>query len=298
MRPLARYPPLLAAAWAGLFAAGALGEEPPSPAPLPEIRPFLKEVRRHLRSDEALVAQYTFTEKLTENRLDGKGQITKTKSEVYEVYPSFEPGQTYRKLVVRDGVPVPTSEKNEQDRKQAIEADKQARKLASEGPNARQKREAESRRREEVVAAEVFEVYDISIVDREMLGGRSTILLRFEPRADVNPSSKTGKFLKKFRGRAWIDEADHQVARIEGELIDTLSFGFGIVARLKPGAQVSFERHKINDEIWLPALAHWRGSARFFLIKGISIDAKSEYSDYRKFSVESSDNYSTEKSPN
>ena len=298
MRRVLRLPTLLAAAWAAMFASRALAEEPPSSAPLPEIRPFLKEVRRHLRSDETLLAQYTFTEKLTEHRLDGKGQITKTKSEVYEVYPSFEPGQTYRKLVVRDGVPVPVSEREEQDRKQAIEADKQARKLASEGPNARQKREVERRRQEEAVAAEVFEVFDLSIVDRELLDGRSTILLRFEPRSDVTPSSKTGKMLKKFRGRAWIDEADHQVARIECELIDTLSFGFGIVARLKPGAQVYFERHKINDEIWLPAIAHWRGSARLFLVKGISIDAKSEYSDYRKFAVESSDNYSTEKSPN
>jgi hypothetical protein len=280
-----------------MFAAGVLAEEPPSPAPLPEIRPFLKEVRRHLRSDEALLAQYTFMEKLTEHRLDAKGRITKTKSEIYEVYPSFEPGQTYRKLVVRDGVPVPASEREDQDRKQAAEVEKLAHKLASEGPVSRQKREAEWRRREEAIAGEVFEVYDISIVDRELLEGRSTILLKFEPRANVDPSSKTGKMLKKFRGRAWIDEADHQVARIECELIDTLSFGLGIAARLKPGAQVFFERHKINGEIWLPATARFRGSARFFLVKGISIDAESEYSDYRKFSVESSDNYSTEKSP-
>src|SRR5262249_35669962 len=146
------------------------------------------------------LSQYTFTEKLTERRLDGKGQTTKTKSEVYEVYPSFEPGQTYRKLVVRDGVPVPAPEQQEQDRKQAVEADKQARKLASEGPKGRQKREAERKRREETVAAEVFEVYNITIVDRETLDGRSTILLRFEPRPDASPSSKTGKILKKFRG--------------------------------------------------------------------------------------------------
>lgn len=297
MRRLLCLPPLLAAAWAGIFAADALAEERASSAPLPEIRPFLKEVRRHLRSDEALLAQYTFMERLTEHRLDGKGQITKTKSEVYEVYPSFEPGQTYRKLVVRDGVPVSASEREEQDRKQAAEVEKLARKLGSEGSSSRQKREADWRRREETVAAEVFDIYDISIVDRELLEGRSTILLRFEPRPGIAPSSKTGKFLKKFRGRAWIDEADHQVARIECELIDTLSFGFGVVARLKPGARVYFERHKINDEIWLPAIARWRGSARFFLVKGISIDAESAYSDYRKFSVESSDNYSTEKSP-
>jgi hypothetical protein len=284
--------------WLSFLAAIAAAQEPlPSP-PLPEVRPFLREVRRHLRSDEALLAQYTFTEKYTEHRLDGKGQVTKTTSEVFEVYPSFEPGENYRKLIARDGTAVPAKELAEQDRKQDALIEKQARRLTDEGPDGRQKREAERRRKEEAAAADVFRVYDIAIVGREMVEGRNTIQLRFEPRPDSEPVSKAGKILKKLRGRAWVDEADHQVTRVECELIDTLSFGLGIIARLKPGARLIFERRKINDEIWLPAVAHFTGSARLLLVKGISVDIVSEYSDYRKFSVESSVDYVPEKTPN
>jgi hypothetical protein len=279
-----------------LAAIAAAQESVPS-LPLPEVRPFLKEVRRHLRSDEDLLAHYTFTEKYTEHRLDGKGQITKTKSEVYEVYPSFEPGENYRKLITRDGVAVPANELAEQDRKQNALIEKQARRLADEGPDARRKREMERRRKEEAAAAEVFLVYDIAIVGREIVEGRHTIQLRFEPRPGAEPTSRIGKILKKLRGRAWVDEADHQVTRVQCELIDTLSFGLGIIARLKPGARLFFERRKINDEIWLPAVAHFTGSARLLLIKGISVDIVSEYSDYRKFSVESSVDYVPEKAP-
>ena len=278
-------------------AAATLGQQPELAAPLPEVRPFLQEVRRHLRSDEALLAQYTFTEKHTEHRLNGRGAVTKTTAEVYEVYPSFDRGRTYRKLIARDGRPVPARELALLDQKQNAEIEKEARRLASEDAAAREKRESEQREKEDAVAAEVFRVYDITIVGRETLDGRSTIELAFGPRADAKPASKVGKIMKKFRGRAWVDEADHQVVRVESELVDTLSFGFGIIARLKPGARVSFERRKVNGEIWLPAVAHFTGSARLLLVKGLSIDAISEYSDYKKFSVDTSVDYSPEKSP-
>jgi hypothetical protein len=280
---------------AGFAAAGLWAEEPAPSKPLPDLRAFLEEVRRNLRSDEALLSQYTFTEKLTERHFDSQGAVTKNKAEIYEVYPSLERGQTYRKLIERDGTPLSAKELAEQDREQEAEIEKQARRLAAEGPGARARREAEEKRKEEEIAAEVFRVYDITLVGREILGGRSTIQLRFDPRESYRPGEKTGKILKKFKGRAWIDEVDHQVARIETELIDTLSFGFGVVARLKPGARVFFARQKINDEVWLPSQARFTGKARLFLIKALSIDALSEYSDYRKFHVGTDVEYSPDK---
>jgi hypothetical protein len=45
------------------------------------------------------------------------------------------------------------------------------------------------------------------------------------------------------------------------------------------------QRRKVNDEIWLPAEAHFVGNARIFLVKGIHVDTVSEYSDYKKFTV-------------
>jgi hypothetical protein len=280
---------------AGFAAVGLRAEEPVAPAPLPDVRAFLEEVRRNLRSDEALLSQYTFTEKLNERQFDSQGAVTKNKSEVYEVYPSLEQGHTYRKLIVRDGAPLSAKELARQDRDQEAEIEKQARRLAAEGPGARARREAEEKRKEAEIAAEVFRVYDITLVGRELLGGRSTIQIRFDPREDYRPQDKNGKLLKKFKGRAWIDEIDHQAARIETELIDSLSFGFGLIARLKPGARVFFARQKVNDEVWLPSEARFTGKARLFLVKALSIDALSQYSDYRKFHVGTDSEYSADK---
>jgi hypothetical protein len=38
-----------------------------------------------------------------------------------------------------------------------------------------------------------------------------------------------------------------------GQSIDTLSMGFGVLARLQKGSQLSFPRRRVNGEVWLPA---------------------------------------------
>src|SRR5262249_32088957 len=251
-------------------------------APLPDLHRFLSEVRERLHSDEYLLDQYTFTERHTEKRLDAKGRTEKTISEVYEVYPSPEPGQTYRRLIEKNGKALDAKELEKEDRKQGEKTALQSTRAAQ---LKRLEAKAEARGREAKLVEELFRIYDLKVVGREQFEGRPTILVSFEPRGDFEPTTKAGKILKKFSGRAWIDEGDRQLAKVEGLLLDDLSFGWGILARLKKGARAELLRRKVNDEIWLPAEARFVGSARVFLVKAVRLDTLSEYSDYKKFTV-------------
>jgi len=253
----------------------------PEPA-LPDVHAFLTQVRERLHTDEYLLDQYTFTERHTERRLDSEGKPQKVTSEIYEVYPSAEPGQTYRRLVERDGKALDARELAKEDRKQE---EKTALDSTRSAQLKRLEKKAEARSREERAVEELFQIYDLQIVGRETLDGRRTILMTFQPRTEVEPTTKSGKILKKFAGRAWVDEEDRQLVRVEGELLDDLSFGFGILAKLKRGARAELLRRKVNDEIWLPAEARFVGHARVLLVKGVHLDTVSEYSDYKKFSV-------------
>jgi hypothetical protein len=257
---------------------------PQDAAPLPEPHAFLEQVRERLHSDEYLLDEYTFTERRTERRFDAKGRVKEEKHEVYEVYPSSRRRLTYRKLVARNGAPLPPEELAEQDR----DYEKKAARAAAGGEAAeakREKRRLERAQREREVVNELFRVYDIAIEGREVLDGRSAVIVSFSPRPGVKSSDRTGKMLQKFAGRAWVDEEDLQVVRAEAELLDTFSYGLGVFARLYKGATASFVRRKINGEIWLPARARFRGHARLLLVKGLRIDSESEYADYRKFQV-------------
>jgi hypothetical protein len=266
-------------AFSGLlvFAAAARAGDEPLTAPLPDARAFLAEVRERIHTDDFLLDQYTFTEKQTERRLDGDGKVKKVTSSSYEVYPSAEPGHTYRKLVERDGKALPVDDLAKEDRKQQ---EKEA-KAAARSPEV----QAERRRKEAQAIEELFRLYDIRVVGREAVEGREAILVTFAPRPGIETATKAGKVLKKFSGRAWIDEADRQLVRVEAELSDDLSFGFGILAKVKRGSRAEMQRRKVNDEVWLPAEARFVGHARIFLVKALNIDTLSEYSDYKKFTV-------------
>lgn len=260
-----------------VFAAAAGAGDEPAAVPLPDARAFLAEVRERIHTDDFLLDQYTFTEKQTERRLDGDGNVTRVTSSSYEVYPSAEPGHTYRKLVERDGKALPVDDLAKEDRKQQ---EKEAKAAARSSEV-----QAERRRKETQAIEELFRLYDIRIVGREAVEGREAILVTFALRPGVETATKAGKVLKKFSGRAWIDEADRQIVRVEAELTDDLSFGFGILAKVKKGSRAEMQRRKVNDEIWLPSEARFVGRARLFLVKGINIDTLSEYSDYKKFTV-------------
>jgi len=270
-----------------LASPAAFAEDAPS-RPLPELGPFLRDLRERLHTDEYLLDQYTFIEKHVEKQLDDRGEVKKLTTETYEVYPSAEPGHTYRKLVERDGKQLDASELEKEDRKHDAKVAK------ADAAGAQEARLAELRRKEQKFLDEVFGMYEFHMSGREMVDGRPTIVLTYAARADFKPATRGGKVLKSFAGQVWIDEQDRQVVRAEGHLVDTVSFGLGVLARLHKGAVASFTRRKINDEIWLPSEARFAGSARLFLFKGIHLDSMSRYTDYKKFSVGTAEEFKPE----
>lgn len=262
-----------------------------SSRPLPDARSFLEAVRDSLHGDQTLLAEYTFLEKHVETKLDSKGRARNSKTELYEVYPSTKPGRIYRRLVKVDGKPVDPKELAEEDRKHDAKMEKRRMELENETPEQKQRRlekEQEDRRLEREVIEELFRMDDIQVAGRDTLDGRSTVLVTFRPRPGYRPLTKGGKVLQKLAGRAWIDEEEKQLVRIDAELLDALPVGPGGVFRLQKGARAFFQRRRVNDEIWLPAEARFVGVAKILLFVLGRLDARSEYSDYHKFTVSTS----------
>jgi len=193
--------------------------------------------------------------------------------------------RTYVERVERDGRQLTAEGRARVDRKQEAKEARKAARLYGEDASRRASAESERRLKETKTIDELFRIYEFRIVGRETLDGRGAIVVTFEPRPGVETETRSGKILKKFTGRAWIDEEDRQLVRVDAELMDDLSFGFGLLAKLKKGSHAQIQRRKVNDEVWLPAQARFVGHGRLFLVKGLHIDALSEYSDYRKFTV-------------
>ena len=92
--------------------------------------------------------------------------------------------------------------------------------------------------------------------------------------------------LLKLRGRMWIDKATYQWARVEAETTDTISWGL-FLARLNSGAKMTFDQTEVSSDLWLPKRLLLTGTGRIGLIKRLAQDVEIEWSNYKKFSVDS-----------
>ena len=254
--------------------------------PLPDPAGFMAEFRKTLHSDDKLLRDYTYIEKETEITLDSKGQTRKAETNVYQVTHAAEDWQTSRRLISKNGVPLTEKELEKEDREEQQRIAKETRKRANQSEAKRQREKAKTDREESEVIDDIFLLYDYQLVRREARGNAATILVVFKPRAAYKPKTSGGKMFQHIAGRLWIAESDHELVRLEAEVIDPIKFGAGILAKLQKGSTLSFERKKINNEIWLPVKAEASLSGRLFLIKGINVREITEYSEHKKYSVD------------
>ena len=260
-----------------------------SEPPLPDKDRFVAEVRARLRTDRALQANYTFIERRQEIQVSKLGKVTADVTKSYEVYPSADPGFTYKRLIAVNGTPISQAELARNDEKHRRDLEHVA---SSPSERAKQQQDIEKNRREEREAIdELFRVYDIHLVGRETLAGYPTIVGTLDPRPDYQPRSDDGRMMKRFRGRVWAHEFDYQIVKVDLESVEDVTIGWGLLARLRKGAKVTLQRTKVNDEIWLPASLRVVGTGRTLMFRGFRIDSLTEWMGYKKFSVSTEENF-------
>lgn len=254
--------------------------------PLPDPAPFFAEFRKNLHSDNSLLSQYTYTDTETHVSLDSNGSARKTEVSVYQILHRDRPEDRYRRLISRNGVPVNKEELAKQDREEDEREAKAKQKDDRESEVQRQKQKAKEDREEQQVLDDLFAMYDMRMVQREPIGDVPTILVTFAPKPNYKPKTSDGKVLQHISGRAWISEDDHELAKLEAQVNDPISIGAGILAKLQRGSTLMFERRKINNEIWLPVKVDVALNARLLLFKGFNFRQTDEYSDHKKYTVD------------
>ena len=260
--------------------------------PLPDQQSFLLEMRKHLQSDRTLQRSYVYTETRRELKLDKDGRTREESVKVVESYPGLPGEQRWERLIAEDGRPVPPEELARQDRERQQKANEMVQRLARNSTKelARQEREVQNAHRErDEVVSDIYNVFEMRMIGRERVEDHDTIALLLTPRRDAKPQTRAGEEMRHFSVRAWVSENDHELVKLEAEAIDDLKTGFGLLARVHKGARVSFLRRKVNDEVWLPAVVSYSGSARVGLLVTLRRSGTSEFSGYRKYSVDTSE---------
>jgi len=252
-----------------LTAAAGLGAE--------DAREIVRRAAEHDQLNFQSGSNYTYLQRQETRELDHAGQVKARKIETWQV--TYLDGTPYRRLMGRNDQPLPNEEqKAEQDRQRWND---ERRRMESKEERAR--RVAEWRRRvdrQRDPVKEVPDAFDFKLLGEEQWRGRTVYRIDGTPKAGFKPKSQVAAIFPKVNMHLWIDKRDYQGARVEMEVLDSISFG-GFVVRLSKGSRLLIEQMPVSDGVWLPSQFSLTATARILLLKGLNRELDFKFSDYK-----------------
>ena len=244
-----------------------------------QMRKLIRIVTDNYRANYKKERDYTYLDRVVQNKLDGKGESKSTESKTYEIVDLY--GEQVQRLVAKNGAPLSAEESAKEEKR--IEKLTDKRKNESDDERAKRREEEEKRReKNREFVREVADAFEFHLVGSEVLNGRDAWVISGEPRPGFEPHVKEARLLSKFHGRLWIDKAELQLAKMDVEALDTVSFGW-VLARIHKGTRLVFEQTRVNGEVWLPQHLSFKFDARVALFKGYNEQEDESFSDYKKF---------------
>jgi hypothetical protein len=244
-----------------------------------QMQQLIRIVTDNYRANYKKERDYTYMDREVENKLDARGGIKSSESKTYEIMELY--GEPVERLIAKDDKPLAEKDAAKEEEKIQKLADKRK----NESQEERAKRQAEEEKEREKnreFVSEVADAYDFRLVGSEILNGRDNWVISGEPRAGFQAHLKEAQMLAKFHGRLWIDKGEMQLAKMDVEALDTVSFGW-VLARIHKGTRLIFELTRVNDEVWLPQHVSFKFDARVALFKGYNEQDEETYRDYKKF---------------
>jgi hypothetical protein len=250
----------------------------------PHADEFARRVRKGLQLDHESLKGFTYVERRRDVKISKLGKVTIGSLRTFEVYPSEQPGQNYKRLIAVDGKPLTANELAERDAEHQRDLAKEAEKVRTESPRQRHERlreiEEDTRHREQIWD-DVVAVYAPTFVGRDVIDGKRILVADLNPRSDARVATREGRWMKYFAGRVWIDEADHQIVKLDMKAFEDLTIGWGIVGRLHKGSRLVYARRQF-DGAWLPAELTYQATGRTLLFRPFEFAVTTTYSDYRR----------------
>jgi hypothetical protein len=243
-------------------------------------------VRRAVELDSAnskLARNYTFLQRQDVRELDSAGKVKSEKLETWDI--TLLEGSPYRRLVARNDHPIPADEQRlEEEKLRRSMEDRHQETITDRERRLDEWNKRQARQRDPV--KELPDAFDFTLTGEEVLEGRPVYAIVATPKPGYRAKSAWAAFFPKVKLRLWIDRSDYQGARIEMEVLDTISLG-GFLLRVSKGSRLLIEQTRINDEVWLPKKVSLHATARILLVKGLNREVDVTFSDYKKFQAES-----------
>jgi hypothetical protein len=117
-------------------------------------------------------------------------------------------------------------------------------------------------KKEDLLNPDLIKRYTITIAGRETINGRPALVVDFKPASDTLPILNIkDRFLNCVAGRAWVDEGDYVLEKVDLHLTQKVSVLGGLVGTVSKFT-LSFDRDRTADGYWFTRDLDWHLEAR------------------------------------
>jgi hypothetical protein len=258
----------------------------PAHQPLPDLSAteFARRVRQAVQLDLQIQKDFTYLEQRREVKISKLGKVTIGPPRTFQVLPAPTPGQTYKRLIAENGVPLSAEELTRRDaehQKDIAEGQERQRRESASQRSERLERAASEQRQRQQILDDAFRVYEARIEGRTTVDGQPVLITHLTPRRDADVSTREGRWMKQFEGQLWVAEADYQVVKIDMRATGDITIGWGVVGRIHKGTRVLYVRRRFENA-WLPAETTYEASGRTLIFRPFQFNVSTTYSDYKR----------------
>jgi len=267
---------------------------------LPDLKKLFEEIDANQKTLDKIRENYAGRRVEEETEFDGSGKVSKLERREYTFF--YLNGDEISTLVGKDGKPLSEAEQTKQNEitKKRIEEiqKRQAEKEQKEKKAQEKGKDKNDEKDDDEPGIEIF-LRACQFVNprHERFRGQDVLVFDFEGNPEYKAKKMVEKIVQQLAGVVWIDEKQHEVARLEAYFVKDFRFAGGLLANLQKGTSFIFEQAFINNEVWLPTYEEAHVGVRLLLVKGIKVNEVTRYSDYQRFHVETLSSVAKPKEP-
>jgi hypothetical protein len=261
---------VLALIVAAVFVTSVRAQGPSSPfqRPFPDTELLISRVAEHQKAVEALLTQYTFTDKTTLYMLDKAGSVRSQHTDIYYITPT--PYEVFTLHISHDGKPISQSSLDKQEKEIEHKLTNYERK-AQKNPGARPK--------DTLLFGDIIAKSQFNPLRWEDVNGTATVVYSFAPKTQPTRHGSTDeKIASDMKGTMWVSPEAAEIVRMEFVSVSPLGMNFLVNVKSFQGF---VEQQQMSGELWLPKRQDFVAQGRE-IVKGFRIRQVSEFSDYLK----------------
>lgn len=205
--------------------------------PLITVEELLAKVSERAKEQNSKPSQREFLRTTTTLELNKKEKVRKKEELTYRMV--IIDGALYPRLIQKNGRALTAEEqRKEEDKEAAFRADQGRKTRKEEGNTVLLRLSGENARR-----------FNYAITGTDRIEGREVFIVTVTPKPGLSAKTIEEQVMARISGRLWIDQVEHEIAKLELQLMKPIHFGIGLLGALH---QFEFNvcRKRLPDGEW------------------------------------------------